>query len=68
MELKVKNKKIIENLNLVKEEIQKEIDTVKDEALFSDIVPLLDKVIKNCESSSKLVNEYCDTKYQREFI
>lgn len=56
----MENEKIIKKLNWVIEEIQRELKGNNEEV--KDLNSLLEKIIKNCEVSIKLTQDYQTTK------
>lgn len=61
------NEKIVNKLDWVIGEVQKELKG-EDENLLKDLNSLLEKVIKNCEVSKKLIKDYQETKDKRLII
>lgn len=58
------NEKVVNKLNWVIGEVQRELKG-EDDNLLKDLNSLLEKVVKNCEVSIKLINDYQETKDKR---
>jgi len=59
----MEDEKIIKKLNWVVEEVQRELE--RSEKSTEDLNSLLEKVIKNCEVSAKLIQDYQKAKDER---
>ncbi len=59
----MEDERIIKKLNWVIEEVQRELKW--DEKSTADLNSLLEKVIKNCEVSVKLIQDYQKAKDER---
>ena len=64
----MEDEKIVSKLNFIKKECEEELDYIKDIPVYSDLISMLKKVVKNCEVSEKLIKEYIETKYSREVL
>jgi hypothetical protein len=65
----IEDKKVISKLNGVIEECKRELEErIKEDARYSDLIPKLEKVVKNCEASISLVKEYEDVFNKRAAI
>lgn len=60
--------KLISKLGFVAEEVEEEITGYEGQVLFKDLVSMLKKVEKNCQTSINLISEYDKVKSQRQMI